>query len=296
MDYREFLAAHRNADAEFTIAVKPVGRDEASEFGILKVDPDPAAKGRIVEFVEKPKTDEQLDALKTDTTLLGLTPEEAEKKPYLASMGIYLFQTDILRDLVEGYPEMNDFGKEIIPAAIRTRRVHAYCFDDYWADIGTIRAFFEANLDLVNPMPRFNLFDPERPVYTNQRFLPGAKLNQARLNHSMVCEGAIVEDASVQHSILGVRARVSKGARIENCLVMGADYYQPGGAEPVIGIGEGSHLHNAIVDKNASIGPNVELVNRAGLEKYDDPEGRFYVRDGIVVVAKNSIIPADFSF
>ncbi|MCC8189974.1 MAG: glucose-1-phosphate adenylyltransferase, partial [Planctomycetes bacterium] len=168
MNYRMFRDSHIKSGADISIAVMPVSRQDAPELGVLKVD----ANGRIVKFVEKPKTDEALDEMMTDTTIFGLSPEEAEKRPFLASMGIYIFDPATLNDLLTSDLSRTDFGKEIIPQAIETHKMQAYCFDGYWADIGTIRAFFEANLDLVTPMPKFNLFDPTQPIYSNTRFLP----------------------------------------------------------------------------------------------------------------------------
>ena len=294
MDYRLFRDNHVAAKADVSIAVMPVSRQDAPELGILKVD----ETGRVIQFVEKPKTDEQLDDLKIDTTIFGLSPEEAAKRPYLASMGIYIFDPATLKNMLEVDPSRTDFGKEIIPAAIATHHVHSYCFDGYWADIGTIRAFFEANLDLVAPVPKFNLFDPAKPIYTNARFLPGAKMNRASVEAALLCDGTIVEGATVRDAILGSRTRVRHGAVIEESLVMGADFYQSGHEEngPRVGINEGAYLKRCIVDKNASIGRYVQIVNRQNYQEYDDPEGRFYVRDGIVIVVKDAVIPEGFVF
>jgi glucose-1-phosphate adenylyltransferase len=254
----------------------------------------------VVSFCEKPKTDDQLDAMVVDTTVFGLSTEEAQARPFLASMGIYIFSTPVLEERLHADESHTDFGKHVIPSMIADYHVHAYCFDGYWADIGTVRSFFDANIDLTRPLPRFNLFDPVRPVYTNTRFLPGAKINSASVENAILCEGVIVDRAMVRDSILGVRSRVQPGATIQDCYVMGADYYEA--AEAVrkigtaIGIGEGSYIRGAIVDKNARIGRGVQLVNREGLTHYDDPEGRLYVRDGVLVVTKNALLPDGFVF
>ncbi len=296
MDYRDFLRAHVAAGAHATIAVKPVSRGEAPELGLLKVD----GRGRVVSFVEKPKTDSDLDAMAVDTMAFGLSAEEAQARPFLASMGIYIFSTAVLEERLTADESHTDFGKHVIPSMIADHHVHAYCFDGYWADIGTVRSFFDANIDLTRPLPRFNMFDPVRPVYTNTRFLPGAKINSASVENAILCEGAIVDRAMVRDSILGVRSRVQPGATIQDCYVMGADYYEA--AESLqrigtaIGIGEGSYIRGAIVDKNARIGRGVQLVNREGLTHYDDPEGRLYVRDGVLVVTKNALLPDGFVF
>ena len=293
MDYEAFNLAHEKSGADISIAVQPVTREEAPELGILKTD----AHGRIVKFVEKPKTSEALEAMRCDTTTFGLSKEEAAKRPYLASMGVYYFNTPVMNEVLHRDTNQHDFGKHIVPQAIADRHVNAYCFQGYWADIGTVGAFYEANLDLVRPAPKFNFFDPAMPIYTHARPLPGAKLNHARVEGSILCEGVIVEGGNVSDSILGVRARVSKGATIENSLIMGADYYQSAtDPKPRIGIGEGAVLRRTIVDKDASIGSGARLINAKNVENYDDPNQQFFVRDGIIIVTKGGVIPAGFEF
>ena len=293
MNYRMFRDNHIKSGADISIAVIPVTRQEAPDLGLLKVDDN----GCIVKFVEKPKTEEGLNEMMIDTTQFGLAPEEAVRRPYLASMGIYIFDPGTLSSLLTTNTKRTDFGKEIIPDAIGTHKMQAYCFDGYWADIGTIRAFYEANLDLVSPIPKFNLFDPAQPIYSNTRYLPGAKMNRASVEAAILCDGTIVEGATVRDSILGSRARVRHGAVIEGSLVMGADFYQRGDdTSPQIGINESAYLRKCIIDKNASIGRYVQLVNRQEHFAYDDPEGRFYVRDGIIIVVKNAVVPEGFVF
>lgn len=292
MNYRLFRDHHIQNGADVSIAVMPVSRQDAPELGILKVD----ETGRVVEFVEKPKTAEALDALQCDTTKFGLSPEEAARRPYLASMGIYIFDPNTLKDMLTTNQRQTDFGKEIIPAAIATHKVQSYCFDGYWADIGTIRAFYDANMDLVAPVPKFNLFDPKQPIYTEARYLPGAKMNRAMIESALLCDGTIVEGATVRDSILGIRTRVRHGSVIEGCMVMGADFYQTTNQAPFIGINEGAYLKRCIIDKNASIGRYVQMVNRENHQEYDDPKGRFYVRDGITIVVKDAVIPEGFVF
>ena len=293
MNYRMFRDSHIKSGADISIAVIPVSRQDAPELGVLKVD----GSGRIIKFVEKPKTEEELDDMMTDTTIFGLSPEEAARRPYLASMGIYIFDPTTLSTLLMSDPARTDFGKEIIPQAIPTHKMQAYCFDGYWADIGTIRAFYEANLDLVSTMPKFNLFDPSQPVYSNIRYLPGAKMNRASIEAAILCDGTIVEGATVRDSILGSRTIVRHGAVIEDSLVMGADFYQSGDDPgPRSGINEGAYLKRCIIDKNATIGRYAQIVNRQGHTTYDDPEGRFYVRDGIIIVVKDTVIPEGFVF
>ena len=293
MNYRMFRDSHIKSGADISIAVIPVSREDAPELGVLKVD----ETGRIAKFVEKPKTDEALDEMMTDTTIFGLSPEDAAKRPFLASMGIYIFDPATLNTLLTSDPSRTDFGKEIIPQAIPTHKMQAYCFDGYWADIGTIRAFYEANLDLVSQIPKFNLFDPSQPIYSNTRYLPGAKMNRASVEAALLCDGTIVEGATVRDSILGSRTIIHQGAVIEESLIMGNDFYQRGDdPAPRVGINEGAYLKRCIIDKNASIGRYAQIVNRQGHTTYDDPEGRFYVRDGIIIVVKDAVIPEGFVF
>ena len=293
MNYRDFAKVHEQAHADFSIAVQPVTRHEAPELGLLKTD----ETGRIVQFAEKPKSDEELDSMMVDTTVFGLSPEEARQRPFLASMGIYLGEREVIGQMLNADTSKTDFGKHLIPQAIEERHVQAYCFSDYWADIGTVGAFYDANIDLVHPMPKFNLFDPDMPLYTHQRYLPGAKLNRASVEATLLCDGVIIEGAMVRDSIIGLRTRIRPGATIESSYVMGADYYQsPTDSRPQIGIGDGAYIKRAIIDKNASIGRGVQLTNRNNVEHYDDPEERFFVRDGIIIVSKDSVIPEGLVF
>ncbi len=293
MDYAAFAASHAKSGADISIAVQPVTRQEAPELGILKID----ASGRVVKFVEKPKTAEALEEMKCDTRTFGLSAEEAAQRPFLASMGVYLFNTPVMNEVLMRDMTQHDFGKNIVPQAIAERHVNAFCFQGYWADIGTVGAFYEANLDLVRQNPKFNFFDPEAPIYTHARPLPGAKIIDAQVHNSILCEGALVDGATVVDSILGVRTRVWPGARIENSLIMGGDHYQSAADKgPRIGIGAGASVRRAIVDKDASIGAGAQLVNAANLETYDDPNGQFHVRDGIVIVIKGGVIADGFNF
>lgn len=293
MDYREFTKVHVQAKAAFSIAVQPATRAEAPELGLLKAD----ETGRIIQFAEKPKSEEELNSMMVDTTAFGLSPEEAKKRPFLASMGIYLGDRDVFDEMLHHDTSKTDFGKHLIPQAIKDRHVQAYCFNDYWADIGTVGAFYEANIDLVHSLPKFNLFDPYAPLYTHHRFLPGAKLNRASVEATILCDGAIIEGAMVRDSIIGLRTRVRPGATIESSYIMGADSYQLNDDRRApFGIGEGAYLKRAIVDKDASIGRGVQLTNRDNVEHYDDPQERFFVRDGIIIVAKDAVIPEGLVF
>ena len=294
MDYRQFLQRHHESNADVTVSVIPCDPHSASEFGLLKTD----ETGRIVEFKEKPKGDDLL-SMQVDTTKLGLDANEAKRRPYLASMGIYVFKYDRLEQLLKEDPSWLDFGKNVIPAAINAGQVQAFMFDGYWEDIGTIGAFYRANLDLTTKIPKFNLFDAEAPVFTRARYLPPSKIEDTEINDSIVSDGCIITGAKVTNSVIGLRSRISKGAQIEASFIMGADFYQTfddmrrdhGRGLPRLGIGEGSVVKHAIIDKNARIGSNARLLNEAGTPVSDGPNGSYFIRDGIIIVPKNAVVP-----
>ena len=293
MDYREFLNRHEETDADVTISVIPCSRKEAEEFGLLKTDEN----GRIVEFKEKPKG-EALEAMRVATMSLGLSKEQAEERPFLASMGIYVFNYPILKKLLTENPSWFDFGREVIPAAIHSNNMQAFMFDGYWEDIGTIHAFYNANLDMASQVPKFNFFDAEAPIYTRTRNLPPSKMHGCEVKDSLISEGCIMSGAKIYRSIIGLRSRIENGANIEASIVMGTDFYQAiediqddmRAGIPPLGIGRDTVIRRAIVDKNARIGANVKLLNESGIEKYDAPDGSYYIRDRIIIVPKNGVI------
>lgn len=285
MDYRVMLDYHRKSGADITIAATPVDADDAPGFGILKTD----AGHHITEFYEKPKRD-QLEGKDSP-----VTPElAAEGRVYLASMGIYIFEAQVLQDVLAEHPEDHDFGKQIIPRAIHERKVVAYPFTGYWNDIGTVRSFFETNIMLAQPHPAFNLYDEQMPLYTNARLLAPAKITRSRVENSLIAEACVIVDAEVTDSVVGVRMFIDSGARIHRTVLLGADYYRwserrrPDGP-PLPGIGKNTVIENAIIDKNASIGNNVRITNDAGVQEGQGPG--FYIRDGITVVLKDCEIP-----
>jgi glucose-1-phosphate adenylyltransferase len=234
-----------------------------------------------------------------DTTRFGLDPNDAQRRPYLASMGIYVFKYDKLEQLLSRDPAWLDFGKEVIPAAIKTDHVQAHMFDGYWEDIGTIGAFYRANLDLTSKIPKFNLFDAEAPVYTRARYLPPSKIEETEINDSIISDGCIINGAKVMNSVVGLRSRISKGVLIDASFLMGADFYQSfdemrsdlNKGLPRIGIGEGTVIKRAIIDKNARIGKNARLLNEAGVVETDGPSGSYFIRDSIIIIPKNAVIP-----
>ncbi len=296
MDYAEFIERHRQTGADITLSVIPIGERQASSFGLMKIDDD----GRVIDFSEKPKG-EALKAMQVDTKTLGLSAEEAKQKPYIASMGIYVFKKEVMAELLSQNPEQTDFGKEIIPGAARDYNVQAYLFDDYWEDIGTIEAFYNANLALtMQPKPPFSFYQDKAPIYTRARYLPPTKLLNCQVTESIVGEGCILKDCQISHSVLGIRTRVESGCSIEDTLVMGADYYEAQaererksqvGDLPPIGIGAESRICRAIVDKNARIGRKVLILNKDRVEESNREDDGFYIRSGIVVVLKNAVIP-----
>jgi glucose-1-phosphate adenylyltransferase len=291
MDYSKFLAHHKERNADVTVSVIPTDQARASSFGLLKTDD----QGRIVEFREKPPADE-LEAMRVDTSKLGLSPEEAAERPFIASMGVYLFKYEALREMLKN-TSYADFGGELLPAAIGKYNVQAYLFTGYWEDIGTIRSFFNANLDLASVMPKFNLFDADAPIFTRPRYLPSTKFQgPCSITNSLVTDGCILNSVTISRSIIGIRSRIEGGSVVENMLMMGADSYQalPELARdrkeglPWVGIGENTLVRNAIIDKNVRIGSNVRIVNEAGLDYHDG--GNYYIREGIVVVPKGATI------
>ncbi|NJN72915.1 MAG: glucose-1-phosphate adenylyltransferase [Limnothrix sp. RL_2_0] len=295
MDYRDFIQRHRETNADITLSVVPVDEKVAPAFGLMKINDN----GRVIDFSEKPKGD-ALKAMQVDTQTLGLDAEQAKIKPYIASMGIYVFKKEVLLDLLRQNKDKTDFGGEIIPDAAKDHNVQAYLFDDYWADIGTIEAFYEANLTLTQqPIPPFSFYDEQAPIYTRARYLPPTKMLNANVTESMISEGCIIKNCRIHHSVLGIRTRVEENCTIEDSMIMGSDYYQPYGkrqeslknGKPPIGIGEDSTIRRAIVDKNAHIGKNVMIVNKERIEESNREELGFYIRSGIVAVLKNAIIP-----
>ncbi len=295
MDYTQFLAHHQETGAEISVAVQPATAQVAPELGLLKTD----QSGRILDFVEKPANDE-LASHAVDTAALGLSSQEAQLRPFLGSMGIYLFNWDVLDEILRTDTTALDFGREVIPRNMAERHIQAYLFTGYWADIGTVSAFFEANLLFCDALPPFNLFDPDHPVYTNARFLPPAKVRGGHFEDCIVSEGCIIEGGTFHRSLLGVRSRILDGVDLHETVLLGADYYEAEGAAPRnvprMGIGENTVVRRAIIDKDARIGSNVRLTNENQVEHYQDPDGRLVVRDGIIVVPKNAVVPDEFAF
>lgn len=289
MDFRDLLSQHIEGGADLTIATTPVPRTTASDFGIMESDDE----RRITRFVEKPK-DDALDPLKIPPPLLSELGRQPGEELYQASMGIYVFNRETLVEALDN--DLVDFGKHIIPRLIESRNVQSYIFEGYWEDIGTIRAFFESNLALTNPLPPFSFFDTAAPIYTHARFLPASKINGATIKQSIVSDGCIISNATIDHSVIGVRSRINSGTKVSHSIIMGSDYYE---ADPMesghskktpFGIGANCVIDHAIIDKNACIGDNVVITPEGKPDHFDGPN--FYVRDGIIIVPKNAEIPS----
>lgn len=295
MDYRQFIQRHRETGADITLSVIPIDERRASDFGLMKIN----ESGRVVDFSEKPKG-EALKKMRVDTTVLGLNQEQAEQQPYIASMGIYVFKKDVLIKLLKEASERTDFGKEIIPDAANDYNVQAYLFNDYWEDIGTIEAFYNANLTLTQqPRPPFSFYDEQAPIYTRARYLPPSKLLDCHVTQSIIGEGCILKNCRIENSVLGVRSRIESGCIIQDSMIMGADMYQPFAERQSdcdhrsvpLGIGSNTIIRRAIIDKNAHIGCDVQIVNKDNVQEAERESQGFYIRSGIVVVLKNAVIP-----
>jgi len=283
MDYRAFVEYHVETGADITMAVQPVAAEMASALGILKRSDD----GRIESFTEKPKP----------TALAGLESMPGPDKPYLASMGIYVFRTDLLFKVLNS--EGDDFGKNVIPSALTDFRVMGYVYDGYWADIGTIRAFYEVNLEMTLPDRPFDFYIPGRPIYSRARFLPASEVQGAQLDHTLLADGCRVAEADIRDAVIGLRSQICPKTRIRSSIVMGADYYETAAdraenkrlSRPDIGIGEGTVIEGAIIDKNARIGRNVHIRHLP--DRPDSETDHWAARDGLVVIPKDAAIDDD---
>ena len=291
MDFRALLHQHIRAGADITLATKAIGRAQVSAFGIMQSD----AHRRVTKFVEKPKDEAVLSEFKMGPELLASIDAKADAELFQASMGIYVFNRDVLVDCLNN--DLADFGKHVIPESIEGRQVSGYIFNGYWEDIGTIRAFYEANLDLTDLVPQYSFFEAASPIYTHPRFLPGSQVNGATLRQAIISDGCIISDAHIERSVIGVRSIIESGATIRNSIVMGADFYETDPStdrqrQPPIGIGRNCVIDRAIIDKNARIADGVVITPEGKPTDYDG--GNYFIRDGIVVVPKNAVIPAGF--
>lgn len=291
MEYEKLIETHRKNNADITIAVIPVERCAASSLGIMKLSDD----GRVTAFVEKPKTDELLDQHRTPASSIEKNGIAAKGREYLASMGIYLFKKEVLMEHLRD-PLNTDFGKHVIPNSIKERKVQGFLFDGYWEDVGTIAAYFDASLLLTEDKPPFYFQSEDGPIFTRRRFLPASKVTSATVKRALLSDGCLLQDgAHVEHSIIGIRSLIGRNATVKDCIIIGSDRYETDDerarntpAHPAIGIGDGSHIERAIVDKNVRIGKNVRIKNEKNVQECDTP--LYCIRDGIVVIAKDVII------
>ncbi|MCI0536902.1 MAG: glucose-1-phosphate adenylyltransferase [Verrucomicrobiales bacterium] len=291
MDYRRILADHMEHRAELSVATIPVGRGDVPALGIMQID----AEHRITRFVEKPKDPAVQDTLRLPQEWYGELGIQDNRELFLASMGIYVFNRDVLLKLLDN--TLTDFGKHIIPAAIQTHRVFSHVFQGYWEDIGTIRSFFEANLNLTTELPQFNFFDMGAPIFTRPRFLPASKINGAQIDHAIVSDGCILNHCRISHSIIGIRSLVDRDSRLHRVVNLGCDYFESDASilenemagRPRVGISRNTHIENAIIDKNSRIGSNCVISPAGKPENVDHP--LYYIRDGIVIIPKNAVIP-----
>jgi glucose-1-phosphate adenylyltransferase len=290
MNFEHLIERHIESGAEVTVATIPVNRAEVSSFGIMQID----GEKRITRFEEKPKDPAVLDSLRVDPGTLAQMHVRSDSDLYLASMGIYVFDRGVLEKALNG--KHVDFGKHIIPNLIKGGNLFAYVYQGYWEDIGTIKAFFDANLDLTHELPQFNFFDTQAPIYTHARYLPASKIVRGHLERAMVADGCVIVDARIDHSVIGIRSRIEAGAIIKDSILMGHDDYETSREVeaaaakglPPLGVGKNTYIERAIVDKNARIGANVRISPEGKPENYDGDN--FYVRDGIVVVPKSGVI------
>ena len=292
MDFRLLIEQHVDTGADLTVATLAIGREAAPALGIMQL----GQGNRVARFVEKPQDPQLLDSLCLEAAAaaaLGLATGGRER--FLASMGIYVFRRQVLLDLLDN--TLTDFGKHIIPGAIDSHRVHAFVFDGYWEDIGTIRSFFEANLDTTRELPQFDFFNMAAPIFTHPRFLPASKINGAQIDHAVISDGCIINPSRISHSLIGIRSIVGAGSTLHRVVSFGGDYYESDASIreaaargwPRIGIGENTHISNAIIDKNARIGSHVVISPQGKPENFD--HDLYCIRDGIVVIPKNGVIP-----
>jgi glucose-1-phosphate adenylyltransferase len=290
MNFRHLITQHIASGADVTVATIPVRRSDAGGFGILEIDEEE----RITRFEEKPKDPALLDTLKIKEPVLSQLVNPTGEDQYLASMGIYVFNREVLEKSLSG--KQVDFGKHIIPNLISTGRLYSYVYQGYWEDIGTIKAFFDANLDLSNELPQFNFFDTAAPIYSHARYLPASKIVRGRISRAIISDGCVIVDAQIDHAVIGIRSRIEAGSTLQDVILMGLDDYETDDeihaaqakGLPPLGVGRNTYIERAIIDKDARIGDNVHISPQGKPENYDGDN--YYIRDGIVVVPKGGVI------
>lgn len=286
MDYRQLLATHFDKQADITVAALPVSRKDAQSFGVMRVHKD----GRIKEFVEKPKDPKILDALVTPTQVFKDAGLKSTGKPHLASMGVYVFKASVLEEMLLAHPDWKDFGKDVLPNALKSHKIVVHMFSGFWEDIGTVRSYFDVSMKLTSNTPPFRFNDQKHQIFTHLRALPGVKIEDAKISNSIICEGTRITRATIKNAIIGIRSIVHPGASISNSILLGAEFFEdkPKRGQIPMGIGEDAKIHNAIIDHNARIGKGVIIKGSTRLKDCQDE--KFCIRDGIVVVLKNAVI------
>ena len=296
MDYQALIKTHRETKADVTIAAIPVREDQTTGFGLMRMDDS----GRVSSFIEKPKTEAERKPYFTPAEWINERGIPAQGRHYLANMGIYLFNTDVLFDLLNEPPLATDFGKEVFPRSVGKRKIHAHLFDGYWEDLGTIKSYHEASLALCDPNPPFDFYQPDGAIFTRMRNLPASQMEGATLNRCVIADGCRIGKGTVlEHCLIGVRSRIGDNCRLTDTVMIGSDRYQPEGEQkrnindgiPLLNVGDNTVITNAILDKDCRVGANVRIENGAGRVDYDDPEDRFNIREGIVCVPRGAIIP-----
>jgi glucose-1-phosphate adenylyltransferase len=291
MDYRKFFDYHLTSGADITIAAKPIYENETKDFGILKTNSD----GQITEFYEKPETKEILDDYRIDPSLFEIFNIETKGRSHVASMGIYLFNKKTLFDVLTSN-KMEDFGRKIIPKSIKDLKVYAFFFDGYWQDIGSIRSFFEAHMELTRPIPHFNFYDEDYRFFTRPRYLPASKINNCHINQSIVAEGSILLGSIIENSTIGIRSFIDEGTLVQNSIIMGNARYETvedrilnrQRKKPNLGIGSNCVIKNSIIDMDVCIGDSVQLINRNNASEEFHPD--YAIRDGIIIIPKGAVI------
>jgi len=295
MDFQKLIATHKSTQADATVAMIPVPRNQVDGFGIMKVD----SKGRLIGFTEKPKTDEAVEPFHIPSEWIEKQGIAAKGRNYLASMGIYIFKREVLLDMLTAEPKVTDFGKEVFPLHYQERRFQAHLFDGYWEDLGTIASYHESSLALAGDNPPFDFHSPDGVIYTRMRFLPASRIQGAILEQSMVSDGCVILDGTrIERSLIGVRSRIGKNVIIRDCVLIGADRFETDAERatnlerglPSLGIGDDCRIERAIIDKDSRIGAGVQILNRDRVEHFDSEQ--YCIRDGLVVVPRGSIIPA----
>jgi len=295
MDYRDMLQTHIDSKAEATIAGIPVTREQAKAFGIMRI----ADSGRVEGFLEKPQTDKEADIVRMKPAWIDARGIQSHGRDLIASMGIYVFNRDTLLECLEKTDYL-DFGKEIFPASVRAKRVMVHLFDGYWEDIGTIKAFYDANLSLAGQQPPFDFNSPSAPIYSRPRFLPPTRLADAVVKNSLLADGCqIGRGSTIENSVIGLRSIIGEGVTIKNTVIMGADYFEDqqmramNADKPPLGIGSGSHIEGAILDKNCRLGKHIRIVNEQKVEERGEDEACI-IREGIPVVVKDGALADGF--